>query len=388
MILLAGCPATTPPAASWDYVVLAWNDLGMHCMNEDFSELMILPPYNTLHAQVIDRRHGEPEIVRSGVQVSYMFPDNTSSVDKTNFWEYAQALFGVALAPNVGLTGRGLSGNMTPTGNNDWSAEGIPLTPLNDRGEEDAYPLALVKVIAGGKAVASTLAVAPVSWEISCQLCHNTPGVSAATDILRAHDRLHGTTLEQEKPVMCSECHAQAPLGTTGSPSLSSAIHSSHATRMHEAQLANACYACHPGIRTQCLRDVHYIAGKDCQFCHGDMAAVGNPARRPWVDEPRCDDCHDRAGFEFEQADTLYRNSKGHRGIHCAACHGSPHAITPTAVQQDNIQALMVQGHRGTIDTCAVCHAEPEDDPFPHRVVEEDDDKATLFPVKLETLLR
>ena len=41
-------------------VVLGYNELGMHCMNQDFSELMILPPYNTLHAQVIDRERRAP----------------------------------------------------------------------------------------------------------------------------------------------------------------------------------------------------------------------------------------------------------------------------------------------------------------------------------------
>ena len=30
-----------------DMVVLGYNDLGMHCMNQDFSEFMILPPFNT-----------------------------------------------------------------------------------------------------------------------------------------------------------------------------------------------------------------------------------------------------------------------------------------------------------------------------------------------------
>ena len=30
------------------YVVLGYNDLGMHCMNQDFSQLCILPPFNTL----------------------------------------------------------------------------------------------------------------------------------------------------------------------------------------------------------------------------------------------------------------------------------------------------------------------------------------------------
>jgi hypothetical protein len=140
---------------------------------------------------------------------------------------------------------------------------------------------------------------------------------------------------------------------------------------MAEAALTVNCYACHPGIRTQCLRDVHYANGMDCMDCHGDMNEVASPARRPWQDEPRCDNCHARSGFSFEQPNTLFRNAKGHQGVHCAACHGSPHAITPTVTGPDNLQALALQGHAGTIDTCTVCHNETPDEPFPHHA---DDD--------------
>jgi hypothetical protein len=30
-----------------DYVLLGWNDLGMHCMNESFANLAVLPPFNS-----------------------------------------------------------------------------------------------------------------------------------------------------------------------------------------------------------------------------------------------------------------------------------------------------------------------------------------------------
>ena len=38
------------PAASMSYVILAWNDLGMHCDQDDYSYFGVLPPFNTLHA--------------------------------------------------------------------------------------------------------------------------------------------------------------------------------------------------------------------------------------------------------------------------------------------------------------------------------------------------
>lgn len=35
-----------------NYVVFAWNDLGMHCANPTYDKAVLLPPYNTVWAQV------------------------------------------------------------------------------------------------------------------------------------------------------------------------------------------------------------------------------------------------------------------------------------------------------------------------------------------------
>lgn len=365
-VLFAGAPA---PQAD-EYVVFAYNELGMHCMQQDFSEMMILPPFNTLRAQVVHKRTGEdPDIISSGVTLKYTLPANTHSADKCNFWSYSNGLLGVELPTDVGVAGFGLSGTMAAAANRQFAATGIPLTPIDDTGRENPYPLALVSVERNGAPVGTTQTVVPVSWEMSCNLCHNTPGVSTATDILRAHDRLHSTDLEHSKPVFCAQCHADPAVGATGRPgisTLSGAMHTAHAPRMAAAHLDNECYACHPGFRTNCQRDVHALAGMNCNSCHTSMTAVGNPNRRPWIDEPRCASCHQRSGFEFEQANTLFRDSVGHKGIACMSCHGSPHAITPATNAADNIQAIMKQGHAGTIDTCIVCHSSTPTRPFPH----------------------
>lgn len=354
-----------------EYVVFAYNELGMHCMQSDFSEMMILPPFNNLRAQVILKRTGEdPEIVTTGITLKYSLPSNTHSADKCNFWSNSQGLLGVELPTDVGLGGFGMAGTMAPDVNRQFLATGIPVTPVDDTGRENPYPLAVVSVERNGAVVGQTQAVVPVSWEMSCNLCHNTPGVSTATDILRAHDRLHGTTLEASKPVFCASCHADPAVGSAGQPgisNLSSAMHLAHAPRMAAAHLDNECYACHPGFRTQCQRDVHSLAGMTCNDCHTSMAAVGNPARRPWADEPRCGSCHNRPNFEFEQAGKNFRDSVGHEGVACMTCHGSPHVITPSADAADNLQAIVKQGHAGVIDTCTVCHSSTPTEPFPHR---------------------
>jgi hypothetical protein len=373
LFAMAGCPFQQPTSNTEVAVVLGYNDLGMHCMNQNFSELMILPPFNTLHAQVIARSGEHPTILGDGISVQYSVPGNTTSVTKTNFWTYAQALLGANPAPDIGLTGNGLSGTMQPTGDNDWSATGIPLTPVPDAGGEDAYQLASITVQQDGTAIATTSAVVPVSWELACNLCHNTPGVSTDTDILQKHDLLHATNLVNSKPVLCAQCHADPALNLSGTPgvsTLSGAMHAAHAPRMAAVSLAAECYACHPGVQTQCFRDVHFSKGMVCTDCHVSMAAVGSPSRRPWVDEPRCGSagCHQTPGRDYEQAGTLFRNSKGHSGVHCAACHGSPHAVGPSVVAADNVQAETLQGHAGPIDTCSVCHSQQPEDAFFHSV--------------------
>ncbi|HWA83421.1 MAG TPA: hypothetical protein VG820_08320 [Fimbriimonadaceae bacterium] len=372
-IFLGGCGGGggggNPPASSGSMVVFGYNDLGMHCMNEDFSELCILPPANTLRSQVINRSGEDPQIVTSGIQVSYSIPGNTVSTTKTNFWQYASALFGANLAPNVGLFGFGLSGNMQVTTDRDFWAHGVPVTPKTDAGVIDPYQFAQITVRRNGGKMAATQAVVPVSWEIRCDNCHTTAGISVATDILRKHDALHGTTLESHKPVLCAGCHADAALGTAGQSGvkpMSTAMHSAHADRMGNLTGSNICYSCHPGPQTECLRDVHKANNLTCLSCHTSMSAVGDTGRRPWVDEPRCGSCHSVAGHEYEQAGVLYRDSVGHNGVKCISCHGSPHAIGPSTNPRDNVQAIALQGVAGPISKCTVCHRSRPDDAFNH----------------------
>lgn len=350
-----------------DLVVLGYNDLGMHCMNEDFSEICILPPYNTLRAEVISRSE-EPMIVRGGAVLNYEIPGNTKSTTKTNFWSYAYRLFGVHLPLNVGLAGKGLTGQMVPQPEGDWAAFGIPLTPRKDNGVTDPYQLATIRATYGTR-TGSTQAVVPVAWELRCDWCHKGTGISTATHILRSHDRLHGTHLLQQKPVLCASCHADPALGAPGKPgipTLSSAMHGAHAPRFINVPNDRKCYSCHPGAKTQCLRDVHKAKGLQCTTCHGGLYAVGNPARKPWVDEPKCGSCHHVAGHEYEQPGVLYRDSIGHNGVKCIACHNSPHAILPSINPRDNVQAIAYQGFAGTIQKCTVCHTQTPGDPFNH----------------------
>jgi len=40
-----------PAFSATNWTVVGWNNLGMHCMDADFSVFSILPPYNTVNAR-------------------------------------------------------------------------------------------------------------------------------------------------------------------------------------------------------------------------------------------------------------------------------------------------------------------------------------------------
>ena len=142
----------------------------------------------------------------------------------------------------------------------------------------------------------------------------------------------HRGALMDRRPVLCAECHASNAIGAPGAgdvPSLSRAMHEKHAGKVPNT--IAGCYNCHPGPQTQCLRDVmSQLPAPDtqtCITCHGNMEAVSqNPT--PWLNEPRCDTCHNNGKYNQNQA--LYRMSKDHGGVYCEACHDSTHAIAPS----------------------------------------------------------
>jgi hypothetical protein len=359
---------------SQEYILLGWNDLGMHCSNKDFSKVVVLPPYNNVSAQLVFRSPGQPpELVTSGYTVEYSIPGNTYSVGKTDFWTYAQQLFGLAspLPANIGLTGKGLTGVLESSGAM-FSAHGIPITPFTDSDLVNEAPFQLVHLVAkresDGSVLAETDAVIPVSNEVGCV----QPGCHASeTSILNSHEDVDG--FNRSGPVLCASCHASNALGTAGTPEARSFSYRMHEKHTEVAGAANdiaTCYKCHPGPKTQCLRDV---MGKNpanpmvCQDCHGTMETVAQSisnGRRPWFDEPKCGTCH---GAAFaEEPGKLFRQSTGHGGLACSACHGSPHAILPTVEPNDNLQNIRLQGYAGTLGKCSVCHATTPAGPGPH----------------------
>ena len=438
-----------------------WNDLGMHCFDgKDYSVFAVLPPYNTIHVHLIDSA-GKLVVSPTGYTVTYQAVNdpltntlNTSSILKTNFWQYAAVLgFGV-LAPDTGLKGYAMPGaSNTPQGmtfsttDNTWTAVGIPLTPYADA-PNPPYPvnyfpmMRLTAKNSSGTVLATTDIVLPTSDEMSCATCHASTSTSSAAqpsagwvnnsdpakdmklNILRKHDdRFKGTALFQSaaasvglstagleanypgKPFLCAACHGTNALSLTGFagvPPLTTSMHGMHATvvdpstsqTLDSATTRAACYNCHPGPNTQCLRGtmgtLKTSAGAneiECQSCHGTMSTVGTASRQGWLDEPACQMCHTGTAVNNSgqiaytsvfssgtaqrvAADqtfatnpntpaagiSLYRFSSGHGGLQCEACHNSTHAEYTSAISNDNVQSTNLQGHVGMIAECSACH--------------------------------
>jgi hypothetical protein len=391
-IVRAAAPMEQPSAPDADeYIVLAWNDLGMHCYNRDFKDLAVLPPFNTLWAQVI-KVGDPPEVITTGVTVKYSFADNTYSVGKSNFWDYDQQLFGVDLDPNVGLFGFGLSGDMEVKSDH-FEAVGIPLTEFRDSAPSTPYPYQMATVVVEENGTGTELArlevVAPVSTEMHCDYCHSDHGQGnediatgvVEQNILTKHDEEnmddyppgHTGALMNRRPILCAECHSSNALGAPGVPgipSLSNAMHEKHDGKVPDTN--DGCYNCHPGPVTKCLRDVmSQRYGMTCVDCHGTMYRVShNP--NPWLNEPRCDDprCH---GSAYQQNNALYRMSSEHGGVYCEGCHDSTHAIAPSREGNDWIKFIALQRRIGPLTTCTVCHTTWPTDPGPHNLIRAED---------------
>ena len=352
-----------------EYIVFAWNDLGMHCLNPTYDELVILPPFNTVNVQVI-KRGNPPQVITSGISVEYSIINNSSSYDKRQyggFWDYYSDLFeGPVPSNDIGMTGTALYGTMIAK-SDYFTAEGIPVVPVDDDGVWDPYQEIEITVLdASGNIIATTHATIPTSDEINCAKCHDEESGSAFHDILEEHDEENSTSLLSQQPVLCAGCHGSPALGTSGTgisgKYLSQAIHGAHANR------DASCSDCHPGAVTQCNRSIRHMesnSDNDCITCHGNLYEIAESienGRTPWVNEPACSDCHTNVA-EVQTGSGLYRNSHGHGDLYCTACHGSPHAMYPSRETKDNYQPNQYMGsNTKSIGSCGICHGNSRGD--------------------------
>ncbi len=345
-----------PVAASTaGYSLMAWSELGMHCIDgKDYSIFSVLPPYNIIHAQLIQKTE-PPTIVTTGITITYQAAAdtkgslNSSSAAKTNFWTYVNALFLANVPPETGLVGyktQGAKPNKLTYNSTVgyWEAVGIPTIPYDDKGAFNPYPTALLTARdSAGNVLATAKIVLAVSDEMSCKNCHasgtdaaaqpasgwvnnSDPAKDTKLNILKKHDdrwniagylpllQAKGYTYQSSlyqtavsgTPILCAACHSDNALsasGLTGIGSLSKDTHTLHGPQLNPAtgitldkttDDLNSCYLCHPGPVTQCKRGA--MNKVTCANCHGNVTYVGtnanNGARNPWLNEPSCQMCH------------------------------------------------------------------------------------------------
>ena len=304
------------PGGNGRWTLVGWNNLGMHCMDDDYSVFSILPPYNTINAQLID---STGSLVKTGSAYSVTYeavadPDgsiNRTSVGKSDFWTFAPGTYGALLAPELGLAGNAMPGLInTPQpmgfdGSMNWfGATGVPIIPIDDSGRANTYPMMkLVARNASKAVVAQASIVLPVSGEMDCRACHAStsgtdarpkrgwindpnPKIDYRLNILLLHDEknaadpqyaaalqavgyrpegLYATVTFGGTAVLCAACHSSEALGTASFgtiPPLTRSMHALHANVINPTNglvmdsIANrtSCYQCHPGSTTRCLR--------------------------------------------------------------------------------------------------------------------------------------
>ena len=434
------------------WTLVGWNDLGMHCMDgSDYSLFSVLPPFNNIYAHLVHL--GKLVTNTTGITVTYHAiydPDgsiNTSSKDKINFWQYCPSLFGVTLPGDTGLAGFAMPGaSNTPQvmgfTNGYYSAPGVPSSVFDDATNKNYYPMMSLTAWQGTTMLATTAIVLPVSDEMDCRACHgsgsNTNALPVAgwawnpvrerdvkLNVMQIHDQknqgsdlytnalaLAGyrpegllATATNGTPILCARCHKSNALPGTGLPGIcdfTQGVHMHHAMvidpatgmTLDDATSRTACYRCHPGSATRCLRGAmgRAIAPDGsmqiaCQNCHGPMSEVGRVDRQGWLDEPQCQSCHTgpathnngqirfTTAFEISNqvrlavdqlfasnsntpgpGQSLYKLSRGHGKQLCETCHGSTHAEYPSLKLSDNIQCIALQGQPGKIGDCTICH--------------------------------
>jgi hypothetical protein len=295
-LVFNGWALAGPALAQSRYKVFAFNDLGMHCYDNDFSVFSLLPPFNVVHAQVINKGIKPQLLTDSTFKVTYGATYdlngsiNTTSIGKTNFWNYMLKLFGLSQPLDVGILGArmpsqtfGPQAMVFDPGYKWFSATGIPLTNIDDLGTINSFAMMRIRAIDMATNLPRSFLdiVVPASSEMNCASCHETdafvvPGVTASDasppprigpmgtnilqpesfstnpnptirfreNILLLHDALSGTGLVAQyqtgNPILCASCHYSKALDLAGNNQptgaqvghlyLSRAMHKHHGT--------------------------------------------------------------------------------------------------------------------------------------------------------------
>jgi len=432
-------------AGDGDNVVLAFNDLGMHCADLGSYPFSILPLFNTVNAQVVrkgSRGANRPQILDDGdVYLQYSaassavdpagpgsinstsqnYPPGASAdtalVRKSDFWDLLDGqsivawLFpGLNPIPDEGLQtvdnfdhGRYMPGISDPyyanqpqefsgfIGSHNWfTAQGIPMTSVDDLGRLNSYPLIRVQAMdsANHQVLATTDAVVPVSTEVDCRDCHGFGGAAADPaarpggpvfvspaspdrvdveaaakhNILVLHDYKHASSfVAAGKPVLCASCHRSNALAEVGGPhgmpslsSMSGAMHGFHG-RLQVDELA------------QLIRNTsgEPVLIEPAVMTGDELPLI--PAGEGVSMEESCFSCHPG------KVTQCFRGAMFTAGQKCDECHGDMLAMGG--------EFLMANGEKrepwADEPKCSSCHSGHGDDPVGRLAFDPADPAAT-----------
>jgi hypothetical protein len=445
----------TAAAGDGNHVVLPANDLGMHCADLGSYPFEILPPFNTVNAYAIKKGTtgaNKPLILdASSVTLRYsassnpndpVGPDSINStsqnfplgnsladatIGKTDFWDHlnngsdtiAALLFpGLNPVPDEGLLtldnvsqghGRYMPGIAAPYQANDpqefskfvpefgWhTAQGIPLTNVDDKGRLNSYPLMRIQAIDNttGQVVATNDVVTPVSAEVDCRDCHTAGKVGADSqarnnalqfmppasnnrldveqaakkNILMLHDFKHGTDfIDQDKPVLCAGCHRSNALASVGGPAGDPTLDN----------MSNVMHGFHGRLQLdstgKLLRD---FAGEpillDPQNQTGVTKLIPFGPNVPM--EENCFLCHPG------KITQCFRGAMYTAGQKCDDCHGDLIAVGGEVTRPDgSVREPWVDEPE-----CGSCHTGMGNDPVGHLAFAANDPSATPLPAKTQ----
>ena len=376
----AGGAAAAPAGAvitSPNFTILASNDLGMHCACPSFDTFMLLPPFNTLRAQVIKK--GSPSLLGSSTQykLNYSIVENTDAVLKADPYFKSWINNAPKIFPGFqpltadgriqSITGATLSGTMdlNTTGTTWFEKVGIPAYPVTTNTAADIMTdplggpkrtpyltghLELVDTTAGNKVVASDDVTVPVAFGGCCN-CHlkvaqaygktATPADSFATmGMLHAKsNRIDFAKLDPDGdgvagPIRCSVCHWDPAMGEAKAPGFS-------ATYPNYKILPGATFtAADVRTSTRSFSDVlhRYHTQSSAVLASYDANIAKN-----------CYDCHPGNGANCYRDTHTSKKNAGGQPIWCTDCHGD---LNQRVAQNQLANPWSYQ----TLPTCAQCH--------------------------------
>jgi hypothetical protein len=404
------------PTSNRDVVVMASNDLGMHCACPGAEKMLLLPPFNTLRAQVIERGGQSPVVLSdpTDIRVEYDVIENYDPLNpykpidsqKTDLrvdpyystWMEMMPKYGFGSAENAqgaiqGLTGSMLAGEMTAQSEGWWEVIGVPAFP--DISNSTTQEKIMVDPLGGGKRnpyltgefkvyeqssgalLASTTATVPVSFGGCCS-CHLQLTADNGMDpnpdnsfalMGQLHERDSGINfalLDPDGdgvtgPVRCSVCHWDPAMGESSPPG--GYVDPDTGTNLPVSQYSFSDVLHRWHVENSAVLSYNPDLATDCYECHPSSEVmcyrghhtgktIGQDNHDVW-----CSDCH--GDLHQRVAEGQMDNPWSEATMPtCQDCHSSTgeNGVLHHAFGGSFLKSM---SHKNDTILCSTCHGAP-----------------------------